>query len=82
MQLSQKQKPFFRYLSAFLKCRSNFEHLQKKVDTHRFCTSEITDSKNVVREMSKKSCFRDPFNKQYGKWTQTLLKSEICTAAP
>ena len=26
--------------------------------------------------MSKKSCFREPFHKQHGKWAQTLLKSE------
>ena len=32
--------------------------------------------KNVVREMSKKSLFREPFNKLHGKPTETLLKSE------
>ena len=32
--------------------------------------------KNVVKEMSKKSCFRGPFDKQHGKWDQTVLKSE------
>ena len=26
--------------------------------------------------MPKKSCFGGPFKKQYGKWTETLLKSE------
>ena len=32
--------------------------------------------KNVVREMSKKSLFRELFNKLHGKPTETLLKSE------
>ena len=49
MQLSQKQKTFFQFFSAFLKSRSNFEHFDKKDDLHRFCNFEITDSENVVR---------------------------------
>ena len=34
MQLSQKQKTFFQFFSAFLKSRLNLEHIQKKDDTH------------------------------------------------
>ena len=26
--------------------------------------------------MSNKSCFRGPFNRQHGKWVETLLQSE------
>ena len=32
--------------------------------------------KNVVRYMSEKSLFREPFDKQRGKPAQTLLQSE------
>ena len=32
--------------------------------------------KNVVRYISKKSCFIGPFEKQHGKWDQTVLISE------
>ena len=32
--------------------------------------------KDVVRQMSKKSRFRRPFNKRHGKRSQTLLKSK------
>ena len=32
--------------------------------------------KNVVRYMSKRSCFVGIFDKQYGKWDQTVLNSE------
>ena len=49
MQLSQKQKTFSEFFSAFLKSRWNFEHFNKKDDLHRFCNFEITDSENVVR---------------------------------
>ena len=33
MQLTQKQKTFSQFFSAFLKSRLNFEHIQKKDDT-------------------------------------------------
>ena len=32
--------------------------------------------KNIVRLMSKKSHFREPFDKQHGTWDQAVLKSE------
>ena len=36
---------------------------------------KLQTAKYVVRQMSKKSCFRRPFDKQNGKWSQTLMKS-------
>ena len=44
MQLSQKQKTFSEYFSAFLKSSLNFEHFQKKYDSHSWGISKITDS--------------------------------------
>ena len=38
--------------------------------------SKLRTPKNVVRYMSKKSCFKEPFDKQHGKRVQTLLRSE------
>ena len=38
--------------------------------------SKLRTPKNVVRYMSKKSCFKKPFDKQHGKRVQTLLRSE------
>ena len=32
--------------------------------------------KNVVRWMSKKSRFKGPFDNEYGKWDQNVLKSK------
>ena len=43
MQLYQKQKYFSEFYITFLKCSSNFEHFQKKDDSHRSDISEITD---------------------------------------
>ena len=45
MQLSQKQKTFSQFFSKFLKSSLNFEHFQKKDDSHSWVISEITDSK-------------------------------------
>ena len=37
---------------------------------------ELPARKNMIREMSNKSCFRGPFNRQHLKWAETLLQSE------
>ena len=42
--LSQKQKTFWQFCSALLRCTLNFEHFQKKDDPHSRCISEITVS--------------------------------------
>ena len=44
MQLSRKQKTFSEFFCAFLKSNLNFEHFQKKDDSHRWGISEITES--------------------------------------
>ena len=49
MILTQKQKNFSQFFSAFLKSRLNFEHFGTKDDPHRFCISEVTEFENVVR---------------------------------
>ena len=36
---------------------------------------KLQNAKDVVRQMSKKSCFRRPFDKKHGKRSQPLLKS-------
>ena len=37
---------------------------------------EMAASKNMVRKISKKLCFRGPLDRQQGKWVQTLFQSE------
>ena len=43
--LSQKQKTFSEFFSAFLKSTLNFEHFQQKEYPHSRCISQITVSK-------------------------------------
>ena len=76
MQLSQKEKTFSNFFSAFLKSSLNFEHFLKKGDPHCWCIFEITDPENLVRSLPKKSRFKGSFQKQHGKWAQTLLKCQ------
>ena len=49
MQLSQKHKTFCQYFASFFKSKINFKYFEKKDDPRRFCISEITDSRNMVR---------------------------------
>ena len=42
--LSEKQKTFSEFLSAFFKSTLNFEHFQKKDEPHRRCIFQITVS--------------------------------------
>ena len=42
MQLSQKEKTFSNFFSAFLKSSLNFDHFLKKDDPHHWCISKIT----------------------------------------
>ena len=74
-QLSQRKKTFSPFFAAFLKSNCNFGRLEKKYDCHSFFISEVTDSQNVVRKMSKKCRLREPFDKQHRKHAQALLKS-------
>ena len=76
MQLCLKEKTFSEFFSTFLKFRLNFENFQKKMTLIADVFSKLWIPKNMVRVFSKKSCFRGPFEKQHGKWDQTLLKSE------
>ena len=49
MIFSEKKNFFSQFFPAFSKSRLSFEHFEKKDDPHRLCSSEITDSDNVVR---------------------------------
>ena len=37
---------------------------------------EVPPPKNMLRQMSKKPCFRGPLDRQQGKWVRPLLPSE------
>ena len=78
MKLPKKEKATSRVSAAFLKSRLYFEYFPKKKKMTFIASAfpRLRTPKDMVTWMSKKSCFRRPFNKEHGKQDQTLLKSE------
>ena len=60
IHLSQKQKIFSRYFSAFFESALNFEHFQKKMTLIAYVFPKLPTTENVLRQMSKRSRFREP----------------------
>ena len=78
--LSQKQKTFSQFFSAFSKSTLSFEHSRKKDDPHSRCISQITvsekdDSINVCKIPFKRSLPQ----KTWQKGPKTV---EICKTLP
>ena len=74
MNLSKKQKIFSEFFSAFFKSALNFEHFQKKMTLIAYVFPKLTTTKNVLRQMSKSSRFREPVDRQHGKWAEALIQ--------
>ena len=74
MHLSQKQKIFSRFFAAFFKSALNFEHFQKKMTLIAYVFPKLPTTKNVLRQISKSSRFREPLDRQHGKWAEALIQ--------
>ena len=74
IDLSQKQKTFSEFFSAFFKSALNSEHFQKKMTLIAYVFPKLTTTKNVPRQMSKSSRFREPLDKRHGKRVEALIK--------
>ena len=75
MHLSQKQKIFSEFFSAFFKSALNFEHFQNKMTLLAYAFPKLTTTKNVLRQMSKCSRFREPVDRRHGKGAEALIQS-------
>ena len=75
-QLSQKQKAFFRFFLAFSKSKLISNIYKKKMTFIVQIFPILRTPKNVVRSMSIKSRFKEPFHRPHGKRVQTLSRSE------
>ena len=62
MHLCKKQKIFSQFFAAFSESALNFEHLQKKMMLIAYVFPKLPTTKNVLRQMSKSSRFREPGN--------------------
>ena len=74
IHLSQKQKIFSQFFSAFFESALNFEHFQKKMTLIAYAFPKLTTTKNVLRQMPKSSRLREPLDKRHGKRAEALIQ--------
>ena len=74
MHLSQKQKIFSEFSSAFFESALNFEHFQKKRMFIAYVFLKLPTTKNVLRQMSKSSRFRERLDRRHSKWAEALIQ--------
>ena len=75
MHLSQKEKIFSQFFSSFFESALNFEHFQKKRTFIAYVFPKLPTTKNLLRQMSKSSRFREPLDRPHGKWAEALIQS-------
>ena len=63
MHLSQKEKIFSPFFSAFFESALNSEHFQKKMTLIAYIIPKLPTTKNLLRKMSKSSRFREPVDR-------------------
>ena len=74
MHLSRKQKIFSQFFSAFFESALNFEYFQKKMMLIAYVFPKLPITKNVLRQMSKSSRFREPVYMRHGKCAEALIQ--------
>ena len=74
MHLSQKEKDFSEFFSAFFESALNFEHFQTKRTFIAYLSPKLPTTKNLLRQMSKSSRFREPVDRRHGKWAEALIQ--------
>ena len=74
MHLSQKQKIFSEYSCAFFESALSLEHFQKKMTLIAYVFPKLPTTKNVLRQISKSSRFREPLDRRHGKWTEAQIQ--------
>ena len=74
MHLSQKQKIFSEFFSAFFESALNSEHFQTKRTFIAYIFPKLPTTKNVLRQMSKSSRFREPVDRRHGKRAEALIQ--------
>ena len=74
MHLSQKEKIFSEFFSAFSESALNSEHFQKKRTFIAYIIPKLPTTKNLLRQMSKSSRFREPLDRRHGTWAEALIE--------
>ena len=74
MQLFRKQKSFSEYSLEFFESALSLEHFQKKMTLIAYVFPKLPTTKNVLRQISKSSRFREPLDRRHGKWAEALIQ--------
>ena len=74
MHLCKKQKIFSELFSAFSEPVLNSQHFQKKMTLIAYVFPKLPTTKNVLRQMSKSSRFRERLDRQHSKWAEALIQ--------
>ena len=74
MHFSQKENIFSEFFSAFFESALNFENFQQKMTLIAYVFPKLTTTKNVLRQMSKSSRFREPVEWRHGKRAEALIQ--------
>ena len=74
MNLSRKQKSFSEFSSTFFESALSLEHFQKKMTLIAYVFPKLPTTKNVLRQMSKSSRFREPVDRRHGMWAEALIQ--------
>ena len=74
MHLSQKQKSFSEFSCAFFESALSLEHFQKNMTLIAYVFTKLTTAKNVLRQVSKSSRFKEPLDKRHGKRAEALIQ--------
>ena len=72
--ISQKENIFSEFVCAFFESALNFEHFQQKMTVIAYVFPKLPTTKNVLRQMSKSSRFREPVDMRHSKWAEGLIQ--------
>ena len=74
MHLCKKQKIFSKFFSAFFEYALNSEHFQKKRTFIAYISPKLPTTKNLPRQMSQSSRFRESVDRRHGKRAEALIQ--------
>ena len=74
MRLSQKQKTFSKFFSAFFEYPLNSEEFQKKMTLIAYVFPKLPTTKNVLIKISKSSRFRERLDRRHRKLAEVLIQ--------
>ena len=74
MHLSQKEKIFSQFFSAFFESALNLQHFEKNMTLISYVFPKLPTTKNVLRQMSKSSRFRERLDRRHSKWAEALIQ--------